>query len=163
MDSMTRSPDTTPAQRDEDAPAPAGLARRLGAMLYDALLLLALWFLATACFLPFTGGEAVTWSRAPLLAFVHRTSLIALLVGFYGTFWTRRGQTLGMASWRIRVERTDGALLRWRDVFVRIAAATVSLLAAGAGWLWVLVDQERRAWHDILSHTRVVTAPKRHR
>ena len=40
----------------------AGLPRRLAALVYDSLLLLALLMIATACFLPFTGGEAVTWS-----------------------------------------------------------------------------------------------------
>jgi uncharacterized RDD family membrane protein YckC len=161
---MISTQDSVPsaAAGEPDLPwVPAGLWRRLGAMLYDALLLLALWFLATACFLPFTGGEAVTWSRSPLLAIAHRTLLIALLVGFYGIFWTRRGQTLGMASWRLKVQRTDGTLLGWHDVLLRIAAGALSLLAAGAGWLWVLVDDQRRTWHDILSRTRVVVLPKR--
>ena len=33
--------------------------RRLAALLYDSLLLLALWFIATALLLPLTGGEAI--------------------------------------------------------------------------------------------------------
>jgi uncharacterized RDD family membrane protein YckC len=37
----------------------------------------------------------------------------------------------------------------------------VSLLPAGLGFAWVLVDPERRAWHDRLSRTRVVMVPKR--
>ena len=37
-------------------PTAAGLLRRLGALLYDSLLLLALLLIGTACFLPFTGG-----------------------------------------------------------------------------------------------------------
>src|SRR4051794_16309069 len=95
---------------------PAGLARRLGALLYDSLLLLALLMIGTACFLPFTGGEAVTFDAFPLLTVVHRVVLVLLIVGFYGVFWRQRGQTLGMASWRLRLEREDGALLQWHDV-----------------------------------------------
>jgi uncharacterized RDD family membrane protein YckC len=154
---------TTVTPPSADAPVPAGLLRRLAALLYDSLLLLALWMIATACFLPFTGGEAVTWARSPVLAVVHRLVLIAVVVVFYGVFWTRQGHTLGMASWRLRLQRTDGALPGWRDAALRLAAAVLSWLPLGLGWLWCLVDRERRTWHDVLSHTRVVVVPKRPR
>jgi len=142
------------------APERAGLLRRLGAMLYDGLLLLAVLMVATALFLPFTGGEAVDPRRDPLLELVYRLVLLLLIVGFFGLFWTRRGQTLGMASWRLRVEREDGRLLDWGDTLRRLGWALLSLLPLGLGFLWVLFDPERRAWHDRLSHTRVVVLPK---
>jgi len=141
-------------------PVRAGLLRRLAAMLYDGLLLLALLIVATALFLPLTGGEALDPGRNPVLEFVYRSVLLLLIVGFFGLFWTRRGQTLGMASWRLRVEREDGALLGWRDTLRRLGWALVSLLPLGLGFLWILFDPERRAWHDRLSRTRVVLLPK---
>ena len=144
----------------DDAPEPAGLLRRLGAMLYDGLLLLAVLMVATGLFLPFTGGEAISPRENPALEFVYRAVLVLLTVGFFGIFWTRRGQTLGMASWRVRVEREDGALLDWGDTLRRLAAALLSWLPLGLGFLWVLVDPQRRAWHDRLSRTRVVVVPK---
>ena len=140
---------------------PAGLLRRLGALLYDSLLLLALFMVATATMLPLTGGEAITPAGHPALEFAYRAVLLALFVGFYGFFWTRRGQTLGMASWRLRVEREDGGLLTWPDALRRLAGAAVSLAAAGLGFLWILFDPGRRAWHDRWTHTRVVILPKR--
>jgi uncharacterized RDD family membrane protein YckC len=138
----------------------ASLSRRLAALLYDALLLLALLILGTACFLPFTGGEAITFARFPLLAVLHAAVVAVLIVGYYGLPWTRQGQTLGMASWRLRVERADGGMLTWQDTIVRVAAGVLSLMPAGLGWLWILVDRDRRAWHDRLSGTRVVVVPK---
>ena len=42
----------------------AGVGRRFGAMLYDLLVVLALFFIVTALFLPFTGGEAITPDRS---------------------------------------------------------------------------------------------------
>jgi uncharacterized RDD family membrane protein YckC len=138
----------------------AGLLRRLGAMLYDSLLLLALLMVATALFLPLTGGEALDARTRPVLAFAHRAVLLVLIVGFFGLFWTRRGQTLGMASWRLRVEREDGGLLDWGDTMRRLAWALVSLLPLGLGYLWILFDPQRRAWHDRLSRTRVVVLPR---
>lgn len=142
---------------------PAGLLRRLGALLYDTLLIVALMMIATALFLPLTGGEAVSAETHPTLTVVYQLVLLSLLVAFYGYFWTRGGQTLGMAAWRLRVEREDHGLLTWPDTLRRLAWAAVSLLCAGAGLLWVVVDRERRAWHDRLSRTRVVVVPKRPR
>jgi uncharacterized RDD family membrane protein YckC len=138
----------------------AGLLRRLAAMVYDGLLVLAVLMIVTACFLPFTGGEAVTWDRAPLLALPYWSALVVAILAYFGLPWTQRGQTLGMASWRLRVQRDDGFLLTWRDVAVRLGASVLSWLPAGLGWVWALFDRERRTWHDCLSHSRVVVLPK---
>jgi uncharacterized RDD family membrane protein YckC len=138
----------------------AGLLRRLGAMVYDGLLLLALLMVATALFLPFTGGQAISPHGTPALEFAYRGVLTLVVVAFNGLFWTRRGQTLGMASWRLRVEREDGGLLDWGDTMRRLAWALVSLLPLGLGYLWILFDPQRRAWHDRLSRTRVVVLPR---
>jgi uncharacterized RDD family membrane protein YckC len=139
---------------------PAGLARRLAAMLYDALLLLAIFMIVTALFLPLTGGEAITPRTNPVLEYLYRAVLAGIVVVFYGAFWTRGGQTLGMASWRLKVEREDGARLTWVDTVKRLGAAVLSWLPLGLGYLWILVDRDRRAWHDRLSRTRVVVVPK---
>ena len=140
---------------------PAGLLRRLAAMVYDGLLVLAVLMIVTACFLPFTGGEAVTWERAPLLALSYWAALISAILAYFGLPWTQRGQTLGMATWRLRVQRDDGFLLTWRDVAVRLGASVLSWLPAGLGWVWALFDRERRTWHDSLSRSRVVVLTKR--
>ena len=140
--------------------SPPGLLRRLAAVLYDSLLLLALLMIATALFLPFTGGEAIDPRRDPALEWIYRAVLALLVVGFFGIFWTRGGQTLGMATWRLRVEHEDGRTLTWADTVRRLAAAALSWLALGLGWLWILVDPQRRAWHDRLSGTRVVLVGK---
>ena len=117
-------------------------------MVYDGLLVLAVLMIVTACFLPFTGGEAVTWDRAPLLALQYWAALVVAILAYFGLPWTQRGQTLGMATWRLRVQRDDGFLLTWRDVAVRLGASVLSWLPAGLGWVWALFDRERRTWHD---------------
>jgi len=142
-------------------PERAGLPRRLAGMFYDSLLLLALLMVTTGLFLLLTGGEAIDPRTHPALELFYRLVMVALIVGFFGVSWTRSGQTLGMATWRLRVEREDGRSLTWRDTLRRLGWALVSLLPAGLGFAWVLVDPERRAWHDRLSRTRVVMVPKR--
>ena len=138
----------------------AGLPRRLAALLYDGLLLLAIFMIVTALFLPLTGGEAITPRTNPALEYLYRAVLAAIVVLFYGAFWTRGGQTLGMASWRLKVEREDGTRLTWGDTVKRLGAAVLSWLPLGLGYLWILFDRDRRAWHDRLSRTRVVVVPK---
>jgi uncharacterized RDD family membrane protein YckC len=139
----------------------AGVLRRFGAMFYDLLAIIAVMMVVTALLLPLTGGEAITSERFGAWEYAYRALLIAIIVLFFGVFWTRRGQTLGMLAWRLRVEREDGRLLTWGDVIKRLAAATVSLTLAFAGYLWIWVDRDRLAWPDRWTRTRVVVLPKR--
>jgi uncharacterized RDD family membrane protein YckC len=139
----------------------AGLLRRCGAMLYDLLLVLALLFIVTALFLPFTGGEAITPDRSAAVERIYQAVLLLVVVLFFCLFWTWRGQTLGMLAWRLRVERSDGTLLTWRDALVRLGGACVSLAALGLGYFWIWFDRDRLAWHDRWSGTRVVVVPKK--
>ena len=130
-------------------------------MFYDLLLLIALMMVVTAALLPLTGGEAITSERYGALEYAYRVLLLVVLVLFFGGFWTRRGQTLGMAAWRMKVERADGRLLTWSDVFKRLGAAAVSLGLAGIGYFWIWVDREKLAWPDRWTGTRVVVLPKK--
>ena len=139
----------------------AGVVRRLGAMLYDGLIVLALMFIVTALFLPFTAGEAITPRESGALERIYQAALVAVVVLFFGVFWTWRGQTIDMLAWRLRVQRPDGSALRWRDALLRLAGACVSLAALGLGYFWIWIDRDRLAWHDRWSGTRVVVLPKR--
>jgi uncharacterized RDD family membrane protein YckC len=132
--------------------------RRLAAGFYDLLLLTAVYMVTTALLLFFTRGQAITPQDSAGLTYLLRALLVTVTVLYFGLSWTRTGQTLGMLAWKIRVERHDGSRLRWRDVVVRLGSATLSLLALGLGFLWILVDSQGRAWHDRLSATRIVRA-----
>lgn len=126
---------------------PVGIPRRLGALFYDSLLLLALLFLATALALAVTQGELDSRGYA------YRGYLLAVIFAFYIGFWTRGGQTLGMRTWQIRVERLDGRSPRWWQAAARLALA---LLTLGLGLLWTAWDADRRALYDRWTGTRVV-------
>jgi uncharacterized RDD family membrane protein YckC len=139
----------------------AGVLRRFGAMLYDLLLVMAMLFIVTALFLPFTGGEAITPDRSVAVERIYQAVLLLVVVLFFCLFWTWRGQTVGMLAWRLRVERSDGTLLTWRDALLRLGGACVSLAALGLGYFWIWIDRDRLAWHDRWSGTRVVVTPKK--
>ncbi|MGD8907741.1 MAG: RDD family protein [Chromatiales bacterium] len=128
-----------------------GFLRRLAAIFYDLLLLLALLAVATTLItLPFGMPEG-----GSLLAFQWFLFEIIPLLFFTG-FWWRGGQTLGMRAWRLKVVRMDGSPLRWSDALKRHLAALLSCLTLGLGFLWVLVDSDGLAWHDRLSATRLI-------
>jgi uncharacterized RDD family membrane protein YckC len=139
----------------------AGVFRRFGAALYDGLLLIGLMMVVTAVLLPLTGGEAITAADYGAWEYAYRALLIALFVGFHGLFWTRRGQTLGMAAWRLRLQRENGDSITWGDTLKRLAAACVSWAPLALGYFWILVDRDRLAWHDRWTGTRVVVLPKK--
>jgi uncharacterized RDD family membrane protein YckC len=134
----------------------ASLLRRIGAMLYDALLVLALLFLATIPFVAMRGGEPV----APDDNLAYRLTLTLVVFFFFTGFWNRSGRTLGMQSWGLRVETADGRTPSFGRATLRFAAAILSWLPLGLGFLWQLWDRDGLAWHDRLSATRLRHYPR---
>ncbi|MBK1643289.1 RDD family protein [Thiocapsa imhoffii] len=133
------------------------LWRRIGALLYDSVLLLGVLMLALMLIvIPYgllTGGSP---DEQPLMRLLMQLYLLAVIIGFYVFFWTHGGQTLGMRAWRFRVIRDDGETLSTRDALARVGWATLSLMPAGLGLIWCLFDRDGLAWHDRRSGTRVV-------
>jgi len=140
-------------------PAPsATLLRRLCSLVYESLIVLALLLLGGLAFLLLlhvaVGRDASTgW---PLWLF--RGWILLVLGVYFGWFWTRGGQTLPMRTWRLRLVGTDGRPVGNRQALLRFALAWPSVLAAGAGLAWALVDRDRQFLHDRLAGTRVVQA-----
>ena len=134
-------------------PRTVGILRRLAAIAYDAFLLFALFFVATALVLPFTGGEAIAPGNETYLLYLLGVSYL-----YFSWCWTHGGQTLGMRAWHIRIRGVRGGPVPWRLATARFLAALLSWGACGAGFLWAALDAEHRSWHDRLSHTVLETA-----
>ena len=101
------------------------LLRRLGSIIYDGLLLLAIWMVLGLVFVLL--GNLIGRTLIPLQ---FAANLVAGWL-FLGWFWTRTGQTLGMQTWQIRLrDERGGAVTRWK--------ATLRYLVALAQWLLVL-------------------------
>ena len=133
---------------------PASLARRLAALVYDALALCGLLFCFTLAVVAARGGKAV-----PAGTLWFTAGLVATTFVFFGWFWTHGGQTLGMRAWHLRLVRADASPLTWGDAARRFAASVPSIGALGIGLWSSHWDAERRAWHDRLSGTRVTYEP----
>jgi uncharacterized RDD family membrane protein YckC len=109
------TPATTPATADIDLPAT--LWRRFAAAVYDGLLLIGLWMATLLLTLPLRGLLGLAPGN-PLI----RLLLFCVGLAFFGGFWTRGGQTLGMRAWRLQLRRRNGDALRWPVAVIRYAA-----------------------------------------
>jgi uncharacterized RDD family membrane protein YckC len=140
----------------EEAPTQAGLLRRLAAIVYDAILLTAVLLFAGAL-LAIPLGITREHGLYPL--FIAYVYLIAFL--FFGWCWTHGGQTLGMQTWQLRVQRFDGSALTWGDASLRFIAAFLGWLPFGAGYWYAWLHPQGLTMHDLVSRTRIVLLPKR--
>ncbi len=122
--------------------------RRLAAILYDLLVLLAVLFFATAIVLPLNFGEAFSSEQ-----FLYPIYLLIVSFIFYGWFWTHGGQTLGLRSWKMTVLTFDQQPINWKQAFIRFITAIISWLCLGLGFVWFFVDKKQMTWHDRLSGT----------
>ncbi len=160
---------------------PSGLFRRLAALVYDALLAVAMIFIA-ALPLPLIQEYVQTfwWIKG-----LEQIYLITAWFLYFGWFWTHGGQTVGMKAWRLKLLRLDGERLKWRDACVRflvsfgysyvllalvglhVLSINVAYILATVGYafafLWIVVDRNNYAWHDQVSHTKIVLVPPRPR
>lgn len=143
----------------------APLWRRIAAMLYDSLLIFAIWIIVAFFVLSAFGieeartleGDAVVLD--PLYRYTLFAAMLASSFLFFGWFWTHSGQTLGMQAWRIKVQNADGSPISWRQVALRYITAPFSLLLLGLGYLCMLIDPLRRTVPDRASGSQVVTVP----
>lgn len=133
---------------------PAGLLRRLGAMVYDALVVVALVMVTLFLLTGLNRFEAVhgPWVNAILFLEIY---------AFFAFFWIRRGQTLGMLAWRLRVQNPGGVPITLTQATLRFIGALLAFAPLGLGYLWLYVDPQRRTWPDMLSASQVVLLTKR--
>jgi len=103
--------------------AKASFARRLGSMLYDAILVIALLIVGTCVLLLLTNGENIKPGN-----FYYQSYLLFLIVSFFSWFWTHGGQTAGMAAWRLKLTTFSNTSISFQQALLRLLIAVPSLL-----------------------------------
>lgn len=139
--------------------------------------------------MPFLNGRVLIPREVGALAYLYWFVQLAVMGAFFVFFWSRRGQTVGMLPWRLRLQRTDGMLIsprmairrfallvllwtpffagywfiwgHWPDRPPRTIAMICSLLPLIVAYAWVWIDRDGRALHDRWTGTRMVVLPKR--
>jgi uncharacterized RDD family membrane protein YckC len=148
----------------------AGFWRRFASLVYDTLAIIAFAMLTVVLYLfviqglisldiiALDGAEDVSARIQDSLLLSGIRSSLLVLVGliFFGYFWTKSGQTIGMRAWRLKVQTHQGNLISWPQAIIRSISALL-----GLGNLVVLVDfKNKKALQDYLSKTEVVTLTK---
>lgn len=131
-----------------------GYFRLLASLFYEVLLLVALLFVATFVFV-LLFGEA---TQAPHRYFLQ--AYLWIVGGFYFVWCWSRGRTLAMQAWKLHLVDANGALVSPMLAMQRYLLASLGLLAMGMGFLWALLDRDRRYLHDRLLGTRLVMMDK---
>ena len=79
-----------------------------------------------------------------------------LQAAYWFVFWLVTGQTVGKRIMGLRVVRIDGERMRISHTIRRIVVYYLGMLPFFLGFAWILIDDERRAWHDKSAGTCVI-------
>ena len=139
----------------EDSFCDAGLGRRFGALFYDLLVLLGIVFIAA---LPLPWFDQIT-DGTVLGLWIKRLYLLTVCFAYFGGFWVKGGQTLGMRAWQLRVIRNSGRALGWGDAVKRFTGLCLAVITLGLGFFWMPADTRHSNW-DELCGTRVIWCRK---
>ncbi|RXJ70554.1 hypothetical protein CS022_23015 [Veronia nyctiphanis] len=146
----------------------AGFFRRLGAWLYDLLVLTAIEMLAVGLIM---AGFAIALSlgvslegyidtsdflsRHPIASPLFTVYIFAVAMFFYGYFWCKGGQTLGMRAWKLHMQNTDGSAISPTQAVIRMASS-----GFGAGNLFVFLSPTNQALQDMVAKCHVIKSDK---
>lgn len=130
---------------------PSSIGRRLGAMLYESLVVFAI-LLATFLFPQIVlsgfgmhlGGKAM-WLHVFLV-----------LMAYFVWCWLHGGQTLPMKTWKLKLVDQKGAAPRPLQAVLRYMAAWPSIMLFGIGIIWALFDRDGQFLHDRIAGTLIV-------
>lgn len=173
------------ALEGSDALLAPPLSRRMASFVYEGLLLFGIGLIPGAIGALFV---ALTGHRHPLQSDTAIRVIAFLIYAIYFTwFWSVRGQTLAMQTWRIRVVTLEGGALTQGRALLRFVAscawfAPATLIAALNHWtrwpalgavavgvvayaLLTRLQPQRQFWHDFACGTRLVDSrvmPPRH-
>ncbi len=163
---------------DVAVPTVPGIGRRIAALPYEGLLLLALMLVMS---FPIAGLKGAALSGTPHVIF--QIYLVAVVFVYFTWFWRHGGQTLPMKTWRFRVVTQAGVALDWRFALRRFICAVLFYGPAVAGTMmiffpnrispvltmwtflpmvatlfWARFDADRQFLHDRWAGTRIVDA-----
>ncbi len=155
-----------------DTPCP--LWRRLIALVYDLLIVVALVMVVGLLCQLATGGELINSGARTHIPWWYQPLQGLVIAAYFISSWLHGGQTVGMRPWHIRVTNAAGAAPGFRQAAIRLLVAATpmllllltpviglratlwAVLVAWIAWFAVaLFDRRRRAVHDIVADTEV--------
>ena len=175
-------PPGAPAAQPVGQPLPtASLARRTAALLYEALLLVAMAIIAGFVLLPLVSPGVASAHRLIVPPLFARVMTFCVVAGgaavYYAWCWSDGRRTLPQKTWRLRLVDHAGGPVLWRQALLRYVAGWIgpaltltgyAALHAGGharnalafllvNYCWALVDRDGQFLHDRIAGTRVVS------
>jgi uncharacterized RDD family membrane protein YckC len=161
------------------------LSRRMASFVYEGLILFGILLIPGA-----VGAiiVAVTGQQHSVQGdLILQVTSFSIYAAYFTWFWSKRGQTLPMQTWHIKVVTADGEPLSWGRAFVRYLAswlwvAPAALIAVLNHWsfredtramvigaslgvlayaLLALVLPQKQFLHDLICGTKLVTEARR--
>jgi uncharacterized RDD family membrane protein YckC len=83
-------------------------------------------------------------------------TFIVALAAYGALMWKLKSTTIGGLVCGLKVVRRDGGEINWDTAIVRALGCFLSMVVAGLGFLWIVFDEDRQAWHDKIAGTLVV-------
>jgi uncharacterized RDD family membrane protein YckC len=130
----------------------ASVSHRLFAALYDLgfIGILVMTFLGIL----YWGCDDLAGAIAdPVSATVLAAGAVLIGLLYHSLFLVVRGETPGMRFAGLQLVDFDGRHTTESQLHMRVLGAFFSVLPAGLGLLWALVDEESLTWQDHISHT----------
>ena len=169
LDSIPEFAPMPPGIVAPSTPAPearwGGLFRRVGAFILDVVIVLLLSMLmGVMAFVGYKVGLAAhdrvvsVGNAEPLVVFLTFGWLF-LATAYFVVFHGMDGRTIGKRLLGLRVVGVDQTPITYRQALLRCFGLVVAIAPMGAGVLWILLNRERRGWHDLIAHTWVVRDP----
>lgn len=153
---------------------PCPLWRRLLALVYDLLAVLAIVMVVGLLCQLATGGQLIATGAQVHIAWWYQPLQALVVSAYFVVSWLRGGQTLGMRPWRLQLVARDGGKPALWQALVRLLIAALPLLllaaaprlglavavwAVAIGWAIefasALFDPRRRTLHDIVAGTEL--------
>ncbi len=144
----------------------ASLGKRILAIVYDVLILFFIIIVSTFIIqqiiiqLELITLEQVKISADETITVIPADSIVTLLLKniwvvisffYFGHYWTKRGQTLGMKVWKIKAVSNDGNLMTWGGALKRYVFALL-----GLGLFWMIFNKPRLSLQDKMSNTILI-------
>lgn len=133
-----------------------GIILRLAVITYDLLLLAGVLFASYAVIFSIFLLLPENIQESSITKNFQFLLLVFLAYLFYGWFWVKGGQTLGMKAWHLYLIDENGKFLTWKAAFIRFVVAIISTACLGMGFTWILVNRKKKTWHDLASKSQLI-------
>ncbi len=98
-------------------------------------------------------------AAAGTLGVVIWFAILILQFLYFGYYWNKDGQSIGMKLTGIKVVQRDGNIMSYVKAALRgTVGYWISGLIFGLGFIWAAFDSDKEAWHDKIFETMVVEA-----